>query len=174
MIETTVEGTGKVGVIVPHGVLFRGAAEGKIRQAFVEENLLEAVVGLPSNLFYGTGIPAAILIFNRGKRTTDVLFVDASREYEDVKNQSKLRPQDIEKIVATYKKFKTVEKYAYRATFEEMRENDFNLNIPRYVDRFEEEEEIDLEATQKKIDRLDNELSKARAEIKVHLEELGL
>ncbi|MGH9833041.1 MAG: N-6 DNA methylase, partial [Blastocatellia bacterium] len=118
MIETTVAGKGKVGVIVPHGVLFRGGAEGKIRQRLIEENLLDAVVGLPANLFYGTGIPAAILIFNRGKKTTDVLFIDASREYEDAKNQSKLRPQDIEKIVETYNKFETVEKYSYRATFE--------------------------------------------------------
>src|SRR5262249_21213756 len=110
MVETSVEGTGKVGVIVPHGVLFRGGGEGKIRQALIEENLLEAVVGLPANLFYGTGIPAAILIFNRGKRTTDVLFINASSQYEDAKNRSKLRPQDIEKIVVTYEKFKTVEK----------------------------------------------------------------
>jgi type I restriction enzyme M protein len=174
MIETTVEGTGKVGVIVPHGVLFRGAAEGKIRQALIEENLLEAVVGLPANLFYGTGIPAAILIFNRGKRTTDVLFIDASLEYEDAKNQSRLRPQDIEKIVTTYKQFKTVGQYSYLAAIEEIKENDFNLNIPRYVDTFEEEEEIDLEGVQNRIDRLDTKLAEARAEMSKHLKELGL
>ncbi|MGH9853849.1 MAG: type I restriction-modification system subunit M [Blastocatellia bacterium] len=174
MIETTVAGKGKVGVIVPHGVLFRGGAEGKIRQRLIEENLLDAVVGLPANLFYGTGIPAAILIFNRGKKTTDVLFIDASREYEDAKNQSKLRPQDIEKIVETYNKFETVEKYSYRATFEEIKENDFNLNIPRYVDTFEEEEEIDIQATQREIERLEAELAEVRAEMKRYLVELGL
>jgi type I restriction enzyme M protein len=174
MIETSVEKTGKVGVIVSHGVLFRGGAEGKIRQALIEQNLLEAVVGLPANLFYGTVIPAAILIFNRGKRTTDVLFIDASHEYEDARNQSKLRSQDIEKIVATYKKFQTVEKYVYRATSEEIRENDFNLNIPRYVDTFEEEEEIDLEAVQNRIDRIETKLTETRAELSKHLRELGL
>jgi type I restriction enzyme M protein len=129
---------------------------------------------LPANLFYGTGIPAAILIFNRGKKTTDVLFIDASREYEDAKNQSKLRPQDIEKIVETYNKFETVEKYSYRATFEEIKENDFNLNIPRYVDTFEEEEEIDIQAAQREIERLEAELTEVRAEMKRYLKELGL
>jgi type I restriction enzyme M protein len=174
MIETTVADTGKVGVIVPLGVLFRGGAEGRIRQKIIVENLLEAVVGLPANLFYGTGIPAAILIFNRGKKTTDVLFIDASREYEDAKNQSKLRPQDIEKIVDAYKKFETVEKYACRATYEQVKENDFNLNIPRYVDRFEEEEEVDIRATQNELERLEAELAEVREEMKRHLEELGI
>ncbi|HKQ75821.1 MAG TPA: type I restriction-modification system subunit M [Blastocatellia bacterium] len=174
MIETTVPDTGKVGVIVPNGVLFRGGAEGKIRRKMIVENLLEAVIGLPANLFYGTGIPAAILIFNRGKKTTDILFVDASREYEDARNQSKLRPQDIEKIAGAYKKFETVEKYAHRATFEQVKENDFNLNIPRYVDRFEEEEEVDVRATQQEIERLEAELAEVRAEMKRYLEELGL
>jgi type I restriction enzyme M protein len=173
MIEATVEGTGKVGVIVPHGVLFRGAAEGKIRRQLIEENLLEAVIGLPANLFYGTGIPAAILLFNRGKQTSDVLFIDASREYEDARNQSRLRPQDIEKIVATYRTFQTVEKYAYRATFAELAENDFNLNIPRYVDTFEEEEEIDLQALQQEIESLEAQLVEVRGEMKRHLQELG-
>ncbi len=174
MIETTVEGTGKTGVVVPHGVLFRGGSEGRIRQALIEENLLEAVIGLPANLFFGTGIPAAILIFNRGKQTTDVLFIDASREYEQGKNQNKLREQDIEKIVNTYKAFEAVEKYAYRATFEEIRENDFNLNIPRYVDTFEEEEEVDVQAVQKEIERLELELSSVRQEMSKYLRGLGV
>src|SRR5262245_19831368 len=120
MLETTTADTGKAGVIVPHGVLFRGGSEGRIRQKIIVENLLEAVIGLPANLFYGTNIPAAILIFNRGKKTTDVLFIDASREYEDAKNQNKLRPRDIEKITAAYKNFESVEKYARRATYEEI------------------------------------------------------
>ncbi|MGH9768929.1 MAG: type I restriction-modification system subunit M [Blastocatellia bacterium] len=174
MIETAAAGAGKVGVIVPHGVLFRGGAEGKIRQRLVEENLLEAIISLPANLFYGTPIPAAIMIFNCGKKTTDVLFIDASREYEDAKNQRKLRTQDVEKIVVTYKTFETVEKYAYRATSEEIKENDFNLNIPRYVDTFEEEEEIDIQAAQNEIEELETQLADVRAEMKRHLEELGL
>ncbi len=174
MIETTVEGTGRVGVIVPHGVLFRGGAEGKIRRQLIEENLLEAVIGLPANLFYGTGIPAAILIFNRGKKKSDVLFIDASREYEDAKNQSRLRAEDIGKIVATYRAFKTVDKYAYRATLEEIRENDFNLNIPRYVDTFEEEEEIDIKALQEEIEELEEELEEIKLEMAKRLKELSL
>ncbi len=174
MIETTVADTGKAGVVVPHGVLFRGGSEGRIRQKIIMENLLEAVIGLPANLFYGTSIPAAILIFNRGKKTTDVLFIDASREYEDAKNQNKLLPQDIEKIVATYKNFEPVEKYACRATYEEIRENDFNLNIPRYVDTFAVDEEVDVQAAQKEIEELEAQLVEARAEMKRRLKELGL
>jgi type I restriction enzyme M protein len=173
MIETVAD-TGKAGVIVPHGVLFRGGSEGRIRQKIILENLLEAVIGLPPNLFYGTGIPAAILIFNPGKKTSDVLFIDASREYEDAKTRNKLRHQDIEKIVAAYRNFEPVEKYARRATYDEIRENDFNLNIPRYVDRFAEDEEVDLLAAQREIDDLEAQLAEARAEMKRHLKELGL
>jgi type I restriction enzyme M protein len=174
MIETLVADTGKAGVVVPHGVLFRGGSEGRIRQKIIVENLLEAVIGLPANLFYGTNIPAAILIFNSGKKTTDVLFIDASREYEDAKNQNKLRPQDVEKIAATYKNFESVEKYARRVTYEEIRENDFNLNVPRYVDTFGEDEEVDVQGAQKEIDVLEAQLAEARAEMKRYLRELGL
>jgi type I restriction enzyme M protein len=173
MIETTVQGTGKVGVIVPHGVLFRGGAEGKIRRQFVEENLLECVIGLPTKLFYGTGIPAAILIFNRGKKTKDVLFIDASREFLEGKNQNRLREEDIKKIFQTYKKFDDVEKYAHRATPEEISENDFNLNIPRYVDTFEEEPEVDIKAVREEIAQLEHQLSKVRKEMDKYLDELG-
>jgi type I restriction enzyme M protein len=174
MIEIALEGEGKVGVIVPHGVLFRGGAEGMIRRKLVEENLLEAVIGLPPNLFFGTTIPAAILLFNKGKKTKDVLFIDASREFLDGKNQNYLRTQDIEKIVKTYKAFKTVGKYAYRATFEEIQANEFNLNIPRYVDTFEEEEEIDIKAVQEEISTLEAELNFTRKEMTRYLKELGL
>ena len=174
MIETTVEGTGKVGVVVPHGVLFRGGAEGKIRKAFIEENCLEAVIGLPTNLFYGTGIPAAILLFNKGKTTTDVLFIDASREFNDDKTQNKLRPEDIEKIVTTFGAFKSMDKYAYRATREEIAENDFNLNIPRYVDTFEEEAPVDVKEVQQEIAHLEDELVGVRKEMGRYLKELEL
>jgi type I restriction enzyme M protein len=174
MIETAREGTGKVGVVVPHGVLFRGAAEGKIRQKLIEENLLEAVIGLPANLFFGTGIPAAILIFNKGRTTGDVLFIDASREYKDAKNQSLLTDEHVQKIVSTYAAFQTVEKYAYRATPQEIADNDFNLNIPRYVDTFEEEAEIDLDTVKADITRLESELATVRAKMQAYLEELGV
>ena len=173
MVETALADEGRVGVIVPHGVLFRGGAEGKIRQQMLEENLLKAVIGLPANLFFGTGIPAAILIFDKGKNTRDVLFIDASRGYMDDKNQNRLRDQDIEKIVKTYQRFETETKYAYRATFDEIKENDFNLNIPRYVDTFEEEEEVDILAVQKEIEQLEAELASTRQEMAGYLKELG-
>lgn len=173
MIETTLP-TGKVGVIVPHGVLFRGSAEGKIRQKLIEENLLEAVIGLPTNLFFGTGIPAAILIFNKAKTTDKVLFVDASKDFQDGKKQNVLRDQDIAKIVDTYKSFEEKDKYSHIATIEEIAENDFNLNIPRYVDTFEEEEPVDVAATQQEIERLENELVEVRAQMDSYLKELGL
>ena len=174
MIETAREGTGKVGVVVPHGVLFRGAAEGKIRQKLIEENLLEAVIGLPANLFFGTGIPAAILLFNKGKTHGDVLFIDASREYKDAKNQNILTEEHVQKVTTTYQAFQTVEKYAYRATPQEIADNDFNLNIPRYVDTFEEEVEIDLDAVKADITRLESELATVRVKMQGYLEELGV
>lgn len=183
MIESAYEGKGKVGVVVPHGVLFRGSSEGVIRQKTIEENILEAVIGLPANLFFGTGIPAAILVFNKGKgKNTDVLFIDASNEYESGKNQNKLRDKDIERIVSTYEKFNkgelksgiVEEKYSYVATFDEVKENDFNLNIPRYVDTFEEEEEVDIALVQTKIVDLETELKKVQEEMKVYLDQLGI
>jgi type I restriction enzyme M protein len=174
IIETIAADTGKAGVIVPHGVLFRGGSEGRIRQKIITENLLEAVIGLPPNIFYGTSIPAAILLFNRGKRTTDILFIDASREYEDSKNRNKIRPQEVEKIVATYKNFESVEKYARRATYDELKGNDFTLNIQRYVDKFEEDEDVDVQAAQKEIEDLEAQLVEARAEMKRYLKELGM
>lgn len=173
MVEIALESEGKVGVVVPHGVLFRGGSEGLIRQKFLEDNIIEAVIGLPANLFYGTGIPAAILLFNKGKKTKDVLFIDASREYDDGSTQNKLRPQDIDKICKSFESFKTVEKYAYRATLDEIRENDFNLNIPRYVDTFEEEEQVDIKAVQKEISEIEAELAKTRKEMAGYMKELG-
>ena len=182
MIETAYEGRGKVGVVVPHGVLFRGASEEKIRQSTIEENLLEAVIGLPSNLFYGTGIPAAIVLFNKGKKTDNVLFIDASREFENGKNQNKLREKDISHVVDTYRRFVDEnipagvmeEKYAYVASPDEIRENDFNLNIPRYVNTFEEEAEIDIKAVQREIEELETELKAVQAKMNDYLNELEL
>jgi len=173
MIETITEDSGRVGVVVPHGVLFRGASEGVIRQKLIEANLLDAVVGLPANLFYGTGIPAAILVFKKHKKNKTVLFIDASREYEDGTNQNRLRTEDLDKIVATYKARKSVAKYAQVANFEEIKENDFNLNIPRYVDTFEEEEQIDISAVQTEIDDLNGELAQVEKKMAGYLKELG-
>ncbi|MBG1259625.1 type I restriction-modification system subunit M [Nostoc commune] len=173
MIETTTLMNGRVAVVVPHGVLFRGSSEGKIRQKLIEENLLDAVIGLPSNLFFGTGIPAAILIFKRNKIDNNVVFIDASRDFGDVKTQNNLRKQDIKKIVAAYQKPESVDKYAYLASFDEIKENDFNLNIPRYVDTFEEEEEIDIEEVQSEIDLLEDELQGIKIKMSGYLQELG-
>lgn len=183
MIETTYEGRGKVGVVVPHGVLFRGASEGKIRQKTIEENILEAVIGLPANLFFGTGIPAAILIFNKGKdKNTNVLFIDSSKHYESAKNQNKMSLEHIDHIVTTYRKFNdgkltagmVEDKFSYVATFEEIKENDFNLNIPRYVDTFEEEAEVNIAEVQKEINLLEDELKKVQLELDKYLKELGV
>lgn len=174
MIEIALADDGKIGVIVPHGVLFRGGQEGAIRQKLIEENLLEAVIGLPTNLFFGTGIPAAILIFHKARKTTDVMFIDASREFADDKKQNRLRTHDIEKIVATFQKFKSVTKYAYRAKRKEIEENEFNLNIPRYVDTSEAEDEIDITTLQQEIDALEKELAQTRASMKHYIKELGL
>lgn len=184
MVETAVEGTGKVGVVAPHGVLFRGGGEGRIRQALIEENALECVIGLPEKLFFGTGIPATIMIFNKGKvraaraneagQATDVLFIDASREFVEGTNQNKLGAEQIAKIVAAYKAFKTVDKYAYRATREEIAENDYNLNIPRYVDTFEPEKPVNLKAVQKEIDDLETQLTGVRKQMAGYLKELNL
>ena len=174
MVETANEHNGRVGVIVPHGVLFRGGAEGKIRKQFIDENILDTVVGLPSNLFFGTGIPAAILIFKKGRKKKDILFIDASREFENGKNQNRLRQQDIDKIYDTYSKRKAIDKYSYVATIDEIKENDYNLNIPRYVDTFEEEEEIDIPIVQKEIEGLEAELMDVRGQMDNYLKELGL
>jgi type I restriction enzyme M protein len=174
MLATAVEGTGRVGVVVPHGVLFRGGQEGKIREAMIRENLLDAVIGLPANLFYGTGIPAALMIFDKSRQAgREVLFIDAGREFEQSTNQNKLRLQDIEKIVTTFRKRQSVDKYAYPASFVEIEENEFNLNIPRYVDTFEPEPEIDIAATQKEIEQIEAELVETQAKMKAYLEELG-
>jgi type I restriction enzyme M protein len=183
MVEIALEGEGKVGVIVPHGVLFRSGSEGVIRRKFIEDNILETVIGLPAQLFYGTGIPAAILIFNKGRKAWDqaeterdkhVLFIDASREYLDGKKQNRLRTEDIEKIVDTFRGFKEIEKYSHLANLDEIKEAEFNLNIPRYVDTFEEEEDIDIAAVQQEIRQIETELAGTQTELNKYLEELGL
>lgn len=174
MIATMDERHGRVGVVVPHGVLFRGGAEGAIRQKLIEENLLDAVIGLPANLFFGTGIPAAILAFKRQRPDRRVLFIDASRELRPGTNQNYLRPQDIEKILATYRARQSVDKYAYLAEVHEISENDFNLNIPRYVDTFEAEPLVDMTTVNVEIDTLKAKLTEVEEKMARYLQELGL
>ncbi|BDC84695.1 type I restriction-modification system subunit M [Aeromonas caviae] len=173
MIETLKPKSGRMGVVVPHGVLFRGAAEGQIRKQLIDENLLDAVIGLPEKLFFGTGIPAAILIFKKDKYDDSVLFIDASREFKAGKNQNLLSQDNIDKIVKTYRDGETVDKYAYLASLKEIQENDYNLNIPRYVDTFEEEDEIDLMAVCTERQKLQAELVTLETEMAAYLKELG-
>ena len=160
-------------VVVPHGVLFRASSEGKIRQQLIEENLLHTVIGLPEKLFFGTGIPAAILVFKKQKTDKNVLFIDASREFKSGKNQNQLTEDNIQKVIDTYKARESVDKYAYLASFDEIKENDFNLNIPRYVDTFEEEEEIDLMAVRAEREQLKAQMVELEGEMAKYLEELG-
>ncbi|MFH1634712.1 MAG: type I restriction-modification system subunit M [Chloroflexota bacterium] len=177
MVESTYlepSQNGRVAVVVPHGVLFRGSSEGKIRQQLIEENLLDAVIGLAPNLFYGTGIPVAILVFKRNKPDTSVLFIDASGDFEPGSNQNRLRRADIDKILAAYQARETVDKFAYLADFDEIRENDFNLNIPRYVDTFEPELPVDMAAVNAEIGRLKVKLAEVEQQMETYLQELGL
>ena len=167
--------TGCMAVVLPHGPLFRGNAEGVIRQYLVEtRNYLDTVIGLPENLFYGTTIAACICVFKKNKTDRNVYFIDASKYFEKGKNQNLLRDEDIERIMDAYSSKKEVEKYAHLATLDELKDNEFNLNIPRYVDTFEEEEEIDLNEVMAEYHRLDEEDKKITEELNKYLEELGL
>lgn len=168
---------GRAAVLLPHGVLFRGASEGKIRKHIIENlNYLDAVVGLPANLFYGTSIPVCALVFkkDRGENKGNVLFIDASRDFESGKNQNVLREEDIEKIVKTYSERANIDKYSKVVPIEEIRENDFNLNIPRYVDTFETEEQIDLDKVAKELSEVDVKLAEVGKELEGYFKELGL
>lgn len=173
MVETLKPSTGRMGVIVPHGVLFRGASEGKIRQQLIDENLLDAVIGLPEKLFYGTGIPAAILVFRKTKATNDVLFIDASRECKSGKNQNVLTEENIFKILDTYQRRVIVHQYSHIASLDEIKGNDYNLNISRYVDTFEEDEDIDLMAVHREREQLKIQLNELEVEMAKYLQELG-
>jgi type I restriction enzyme M protein len=181
MIEVAKRQSGRVAVIVPHGVLFRGGAEGAIRQALIKENLLDVVVGLPANLFTTTGIPVAILVFDRSREQggenehrNDVLFIDASQEYVAGKTQNVMERAHIAKVIKTYRERKTIEKFSHCASLEEITKNEFNLNIPRYVDTFEPEEEIDVAALQKEINGIEAELADVSVRIVGYLKELGV
>ncbi|MCL2522408.1 MAG: type I restriction-modification system subunit M [Erysipelotrichales bacterium] len=155
---------GTMGIVLPHGVLFRGAAEGVIRKTLLEMGAIEAVIGLPANIFYGTSIPTVVLILKKNRQDRDVLFIDASNDFEKQKNQNVLRQQDIIKIIDAYKKRKNIEKYAHKASYDKIVSNDYNLNIPRYVDTFEEEEQIDIVALSKEIVELNLQIKQNEAE----------
>ncbi|MDW3224187.1 MAG: type I restriction-modification system subunit M [Paracoccaceae bacterium] len=181
MIEIAKRQSGRVAVIVPHGVLFRAGAEGRIRQQLIDENLLDAVVGLPANLFTTTTIPVAILIFDRSREESganegrrDVLFIDASKEFTPGKTQNVMEEAHLSKVLETFRVRTEVDKYSHLASPEEIAENSYNLNIPRYVDTFEPEEEIDVAGVQKDIERIEAELAQIRAKMAGHLKELGV
>jgi len=172
---------GRMAVVAPHGVLFRSGAEGRIREKLIRDNLLDAVVGLPAQLFPTTGIPVCIMVFDKSREAgglrsheRDILFIDASRDFELGKKQNRLRDVDVAKIIETYRTRAERERYSHRATFEEIEENGFNLNIPRYVDTFEPEPEIDLQAVQDEIRQIEAELAETRARMNRYLEELGI
>ncbi|MCH3964490.1 MAG: type I restriction-modification system subunit M [Clostridium sp.] len=169
-----INNTGTMAIVLPHGVLFRGAAEGKIRQTLIEKNYLDTVIGLPANLFYGTSIPTIILVFKKNRKTKDILFIDASNDFEKGKNQNNLNDENIDKIINTFKERKDVDKYAHVASIEEIRENEFNLNIPRYVDIFEEEAPIDLEEVNKQLEQDNKEIAELEAKINEKLKILGV
>lgn len=167
---------GTMACVAPHGVLFRGSSEGKIRQFLIEKkNYIDAIIGLPANIFYGTSIPTCILVMKKCRREDDnILFIDASKEFEKVKTQNKLRPEHIRKIVDTYRNRTEIEKYSHCASLQEVKDNDYNLNIPRYVDTFEEEEEIDIKAVMAEIKELEAKRADLDKQIDVYLKELGI
>jgi type I restriction enzyme M protein len=160
-------------VVLPHGVLFRGAAEGKIRQYMIEkDNVLDAVIGMPANLFYGTSIPTVVLVFDKSRINHDILFIDASKDFEKGKNQNNLTDENVQKIIDTYKARKDVKKFAHVADFNEIKENEFNLNIPRYVDTFEPEPPVDVDKLVADIKDTDEQISKLESEFSSMLDDL--
>jgi type I restriction enzyme M protein len=181
MIETAKPREGRVAVIAPHGVLFRGGAEGRIRERLIKENLLDAIIGLPAQLFPSTGIPVCIVIFDRSRekggareKADDVVFIDASREFLPGKKQNELTGEHIKKIVDIFRARRNLERYSEVVKLSRIAENGFNLNIPRYVDAFEAEDEIDVAQVQREILALEKELVETRARMDRYLKELGV
>lgn len=167
---------GTMAIVLPHGVLFRGAAEGHIRQYLIEDrNYLDAVIGLPANIFYGTSIPTCVLVFKKCREQNDnILFIDASQHFEKAKNQNFLRDEDVQRIIDTYEQRESIDKYSYVATLNEVRDNDYNLNIPRYVDTFEEEEPVDLDAVASELTELEKKMSTTDSTIADYCQQLGI
>lgn len=164
--------SGVMAIVLPHGILFRGAAEGKIRKKLLENGAIDAVIGLPANLFYNTSIPTTIVVLKKDKQDRDVLFIDASKDFEKVKTQNELRDEDVEKILTTYKERKDIDKYAHLASFDEIKENEFNLNIPRYVDTFEPEPEINLDEVSKELRETNEKIKENEIELISMLKDL--
>ena len=167
---------GSMAIVLPHGVLFRGAAEGHIRKYLIKDrNYLDAVIGLPVNIFYGTSIPTCVLVFKKCREDSDnVLFIDASNEFDKAKNQNYLTEENVQKIIDTYTNREAIEKYSHLASMAEIKENDYNLNISRYVDTFEEEEPVDLAAVSSQLQALEAEMTTTDATIAKFCEELGI
>lgn len=168
--------TGKMGVVVPHGVLFRCGVEGKIREDIIKDDIIDAVIGLPHNLFYGTGIPTAFLLINKNKpfeRKKKILLIDASKEYLEGKSQNYIRDQDIEKIVNAYKEYKDIEKYCRVITIDEIQKNDYNLNISRYIDSGYEEEIADINQVLNELKNLEQQRDDIKIKMNLYLKELG-
>jgi type I restriction enzyme M protein len=165
---------GTMGIVLPHGVLFRGSAEGVIRKTLLEMGAIDAVIGLPPNIFYGTSIPTVVLILKKNRASRDVLFIDASKDFEKQKNQNNLRSEDIQKIVDAYKKRANISKYAHLAEYDEIVSNDYNLNIPRYVDTFEEEAQIDIVALSHEMTDLNKQIKQKETEFLGLLSELAV
>ena len=163
---------GTMAIVLPHGVLFRGAKEGKIRETLLKKNQIDAIIGMPAGLFYSTGIPTVILVLKKNKTNKDILFIDASKGFEKGKNQNILRDEDIDKIIETYKARKDVERYAHVASFDEIQENDFNLNIPRYVDTFVPEPPVDLKKVAADLHETNIEIEKTQKELVGMLKDL--
>jgi type I restriction enzyme M protein len=167
---------GTMALVLPHGALFRGAAEGHIRKYLIEDrNYLDAVIGLPANIFYGTSIPTCILVLKKERVNKDnILFIDSSQHFEKVKTQNYLRDEDINKLIDTYKNRKPEDKYSHVAQLTEVAENDYNLNIPRYVDTFEEEEPVDLATVSKALKAIDTDMATTDATIADYCNQLGI
>lgn len=164
--------SGTMAIVLPHGVLFRGAAEGKIREKLLRSGNIYAVIGLPANLFYNTSIPTCIVVLKKHREGRDVLFIDASKKFEKGKKQNTMTDEHIDSVLELYNNRETVDKESYLASFEDIEENGFNLNIPRYVDTFEKEEEIDLDELLVKISSTDEEIKKTQTEFLSMLKEL--
>ena len=163
---------GTMAIVLPHGVLFRGAAEGKIREKLLRAGNIYAVIGLPSNMFYNTSIPTCIIVLKKHREGRDVLFIDASKKFEKDKKQNKMTDEHIEEVLELYHKREEVEKQSYLASFEEIEENDFNLNIPRYVDTFEKEPDVDINAVLTNMKKIDDELEQVQGELAAQMKEL--
>jgi type I restriction enzyme M protein len=181
MLAITRPTTGRMAVVAPHGVLFRAGSEGKIREKLIRDNVLDAIVGLPAQLFPTTGIPVCVMVFDKAREAgglrsheRDVLFIDASRGFEPGKKQNHLRDDDVKKIIETYRTRSVSARYSHSATFEEIEANSFNLNIPRYVDTFEPEPEVDIQAVQNEIRDLEGQLAQTREKMNIYLKELGI